>query len=347
MQRRLAVSVGVGSTRAGSRYIRSVHATLVLLILGACAGSIEHPINTELLQPRLAKSAIDSACSAGDDNEIRFAPGVETNAPVAVLSEEWLHGVGPPQPTVAVWADGRVEFLQVVVKRWERSLGAIPASSVAALTHEVAQSLAAAPRVMNVFGNDSESDRQATTIVVRDGSRWIGARVYGAHESDFLEVAAASDPQPPTTTVDGFGDVGYRPPKPFAEAYRRLLASRPNQGRRAEPYDYDVTFYPAELYSPHYLTRSEITWPHELPMPPPSLSPEQCDHDGMGCPFVLDARYREAGTRFYQRLRSQPVGPIVLVRGRRFQVGFDELYPGERSIDALIECVGQLGHAHE
>ncbi|MBL0220571.1 MAG: hypothetical protein IPQ07_42725 [Myxococcales bacterium] len=329
----------------------------MLVVVGACSGANKPPARTDELVPRPTKNAILAGCSGGEDNEVRLSTVVEPDAPVLVLGEIHLHGTQPPQPTIAIWADGRVLFTRALPTstdhvELESLEGSLPPAAVPGLVHDVAADLVAVPRYTDVFVHPGTSGGQMTTITVRDGHRWISATVYGAHEDDLLATAAnpgvlprAPRDLPPTL---GFSIPTFEtdpPPKPFARAYQRLLASRPPAGRPFVPHDFDlVVFSPGP--SAAGIRSSEIAWPRELPAPPPDLALATCD-DGDGCRYVLDARDREAAHRLDDALHATKTPPLLVSNGRRLSVRIDGLYRGERSIQALVSCSARLSNNPE
>ena len=172
-----------------------------ILSCAACVRRVERPASTEFLQARPTDDQIEAQCSQGDHNEIRYAGGIDPGAPILVLEEVHLHGSGPPQPTVAIWPDGKILFAHIARKRgdevrYDQLEGAIPKSTVDALVREVASAIKIVPRYKSIYVNFGEDGGQETTIVVRDGDKWRSADVYGAYEDDFLAAAAAAGTLP-------------------------------------------------------------------------------------------------------------------------------------------------------
>lgn len=325
----------------------------VVLGASACAHHVDYPSSTVVLQARATDDQIEKQCSEGKGNEIRVTSGVDPGTPILVLEEVHLHGWGPPQPTVAIWPDGKVLFAHPVGKngddiKYEKLEGAIPKSRVDELVHDVASALVSVPRYKSIYVNFGEDGGQLTTIVVRDGDKWRSATVYGAYDDDFLAAAAAVGtlPRKKLDPVFTGGTELYEdpPPKPFALAYRMLLAARPSAGHAYVPYDHDVVFFAP---APYNLKQhpSRVMWPGDLPKPPRGLSPSQCDqYDTDGCRYVLDVRFDNGATRLYRTIHSTKVWPIVVVGGKQFMVRIDGLYRGERSIHALITCTEHFSH---
>ncbi len=327
------------------------------MVVGACSGANKPPARTGELVPRPTKNAILAGCSGGEDNEVRLATGVEPDAPILVLGEIHLHGTQPPQRTIAIWADGRVLFTHALPTttdhvELESLEGSIPPATVLGLVEDVAADLVAVPRYANLFVHPVTSGGQMTTITVRDGDRWINATVYGAHEDDLLATAANPGvlPRAPrdAPTTSRFSIPTFEkdpPPKPFARAYQRLLASRPPTGRPFVPHDFDLVVI-APWPSTTGSGRSEMSWPRELPAPPPDLDLAACDH-GDGCRYLLDARDHQAADRLDAALHATKTPPLLVSNGRRFSVRIDGLYRGERSIEALISCSARLSNNQE
>jgi hypothetical protein len=320
------------------------------LVLGcvACARVVEHPASSEILQPRITDDQIVAHCGEGERNEIRIGSDVDPGAPIIVLEEVHLHGWGSPQPTVAIWPNGRILFAHPIGMdgdriKYEQLEATIPKTRVDTLVQETASALVTVPRYKSIYVNFGMDGGQLTTIVVRDGRQWRSATVYGAHEDDFLAAAAAAgtlprkalDPDLPGMTETLYEDP---PPKPFALAYRTLLATRPAAGHAYVPYDYGLVLFAPSQYDLRQHP-SQVIWPDELPKPPRSLSPGQCDqYDTDGCRYLLDAKYDGAAKRFYGALHATKVWPLVHVRDKQFMVRLDDFYRGERSIHALIRC---------
>jgi hypothetical protein len=121
--------------------------------------------------------------------------------------------------------------------------------------------------------------------------------------------------------------------------------TRPAQGHRAVPHDFDITFFAPD---PYYVKQhpSELTWPRDLPLPASDLVPAQCDLGAgrEGCRYAVNARYREPADRLDRIVSASEVPLIVLVNGKRFMISVDGRYRGERSIDALIFCAARFSH---
>jgi len=318
-----------------------------------------YPVSTEVLQPSLADQSVFAQCAVGAGNEVRLSGGVDPDAPIVVLEEEHLGGVQPPQPMVAIWPDGRILFTRPVERpspdgpRFEHLQGTIPVATVEKIIRDVAAKLSTVPHYTSTYAG---YHGQITRIVVRDGARWRGASVFGETESGFLAAAAGErDFAPPerqvtrpaqqatssdVIVVGGVGRTGS-PPRPFAEAYRDLLAARPDRGAPFTSYEFDVVFFPVD---PYWVDRGAAVedWPRELPNPPPTLAPEQCD-SYEGCRYVLDAKYNDAVKRLGRKLRDAKVRLIFVANQKQSMLRLVALYRGERSIDALTTCSGHFG----
>lgn len=336
-------------------------ACLGAVVVVACASSGDR--TTDALYPRAGEAALASRCSGGSHNEVRVA-GVDQDAPVIVLEEIHFHGGQPPQPTIAIWANGRVLFdHQKAVDVgghavFELLEGSMPKGEVEALVRKVTSAVTSVPRYTEAEQGAYISDGgQLTTITVRDGSRWFSASTYGADKDDFLATADGPRPQveEKSESLDANVPEGeidtarliqgpWNPPAPppaFSSAYRQLLENRPDGGVAYTPYDFDLTF----MFSRPDRQRmhpGEMVWPRDLPRPPPAKDLSTCDPDTGDCPYVLDVKYRDAATRLRQTLRASKEIPYVIIDGQRFVVRVDGFYQGERDIKALGSCSRQL-----
>ncbi|MGE5186068.1 MAG: hypothetical protein ACM31C_28625, partial [Acidobacteriota bacterium] len=142
------------------------------LVLGgvACARAVEHPASSEILQPQITDDQIVAHCSEGERNEIRIGSAVDAGAPIIVLEEVHLHGWGPPQPTVAIWPDGRILFAHPSGMdgdriKYEQLEATLPKARVDALVREMASALVTVPRYESIYVNFGMDGGQLTTIV--------------------------------------------------------------------------------------------------------------------------------------------------------------------------------------
>lgn len=344
---------------------RSTALCRLIVVVGACASPIEHPVNKDELRPRLTEKAIIAECGGGSGNEVLLADGVDPDAPILVLGEIHLHGGQPPQPTIAIWSDGRVLFnhmrsTEVDHRSFELLYGSITTASVQTLVRDVTADLIAVPRYSDAEHTYIVDGGQLTTITVRNGDRWISATVYGAYEEDFLAAAAGAhlekkieppNPAPSEREIDTstYLPVWERPsPSPqFSRAYKRLLEIRPDRGIPFIAYDFDIAFM---LPDPYYVRigQTEMAWPQELPAPPSATEIEALDpRFGVDAPYVLDAKYREAALRLRDALHASDVPPYFLIDGKHFMVRLDGFYRGERSIEAMFLCSEHLAKQHK
>jgi len=155
-------------------------------------------------------------------------------APLVVLYERdpWLRLRGSDAPTVAIWSDGSVVFRSDRARETlEGSIAAADAQRVAA---SVVRHVRAEPRHRDL---GAVSDMRTVQVVVRDGTSWRAASVYGLERGD------------------DDGDLGA--------AYRELLAVRPSHGEPFHPVDVRIVYWPFDnaLGEP-------VPWPRELPPPP-------------------------------------------------------------------------------
>jgi hypothetical protein len=314
----------------------------------ACSGPVHHPVHRDELRLRPTEKSIIAECGRGSGNEIRLASGLDANAPSLVLQETQLHGLQPPQPTLAIWSDGHVLFEHVRStdgqhRSFEMLEGSIPKAEVQLLIHDITAELVRVPRHADTRPTVYVSGGQLTTITVHDGDRWLSASFHGAYESDFLSAAVGAPAEQQVAPAGSAPLPDPLPPSlPFSRAYKRLLETRPDRGVPFVAYDFDVTFFvPVQYYV--RMGPSEMMWPAELPSPPPAFDLEACDpRDGGGCPFMLDTTYRGAAERLHATLHASKVPTYVLVNGKRFFVSLDGLYRGQRSIEAISYCSEHL-----
>jgi hypothetical protein len=337
----------------------------LLVIVGACVSPVEHPVNGDELQPRLTEKAIIAECRGGSGNEVRLAGEVDPDAPILVLEEIHLHGEQPPQPTIAIWSDGRVLFNHLRSadadhRSFELLQGSIAKSTVQTLVRDVTAELVTVPRYADAEHVYFIDGGQLTTITVHNGDRWISATVYGAYEEEFLAAAAGAhlekkvEPPTPVPSEDEIDTSRYlpafeppSPSPPFSRAYKRLLETRPDRGAPFAAYDFDVAFM---FPDPYYVRmgQTEMAWPRDLPAPPSATDIEASDPEfGVVSPYMLDAKYRDAALRLRDTLRASKVPPYFLVDGKRFMVRVDGFYRGERSIEAMFVCSEHLAKEHE
>jgi hypothetical protein len=286
----------------------------LLVVASACSGGGTR----DALHPRAGRAALAARCSGGSDNEVRVA-GVDPDAPVIVLEEIHYHGRQPPQPTIAIWADGHVLFNHQKAVDTDGAAvfdlleGSMRQREVETLVRSVTSALISVPRYAEAEQGYISDGGQLTTITVRDGRRWISASTYGAYEDDFL--ATADGPRPHIEkSVPLDANVPEReietgrlftasrdppaPPPPFSKAYRQLLASRPDGGVAYAPYDFDLSFMISRTDRQRRDPR-EMAWPRELPRPPPAKDLSACGPSRDVCPFVLDVQYRQAAHRLH------------------------------------------------
>jgi hypothetical protein len=331
--------------------------TVVILLcfvpLSACSRPHAEPrAHTDSLQPPPTKEMALAGCRGSGDDVQLDAP-IDTSAPIVVLEEIHLHGEQPPQPTIAIWADGHVVFTRDASERFEHLDGEISTSTAATIARDVFAAIERVPRYTDVDKNHEVAGGQVTMITVRRGDRWRSASVYGAWRDDFLaETGKNTAPKPVSPGVPSaehlfstaLADVELErepPPTGFATAYRRVFESLPTSGARFSPYAFDVRFF-----SPDNTVEAplpELVWPIDLPTLPHDLRPTHCDpYDTDGCPYVLDPEYRDAAARLRSQLVVNNKVRTVIVNGNRFMVVFDALYRGQHSIDAVVECARQL-----
>jgi hypothetical protein len=268
-----------------------------------------------------------------------------------MLEEIHLHGAQPPQPTIAIWADGRAVFTKEVGDRFEHLNGQLPPATAEAIARDVFSDVEGVARNTDVEVGYSSDGGQVTTIVVRQGSKWRGVSLYGDYRDDFLadphQQVQATPPvtDGPYTLVPADIESKRDPPPPgFARAYRRLDESIPTHGWRHEPDGFDIRFFGPDKATAAPL--HDLAWPSSLPGPPDDLQPLACDpHTTDGCPYSLDAAYTAAAAQFREQLVVDNKSRVVNIGGRRFMVGFDSLYRGQHSVDAVIECGRQLVRA--
>jgi len=324
-------------------------ATIVTLLVTTASCSLEHVTSRGGLQPRDHTTALAGHCGWGERNLLWLEHYNEQDVPVVVLDEDIIScfGSAKPRPTVAIWEDGRIVFIRKAGAGFEKVQGVIPRAEVRSLVHDVAAKLTSSDRRhdTNTSGHIL-SGTQITTIIVRDGDRWRASTIDGASEDDFRDaVAGVSQPPPnPTSTVDF--DVGLPtndpPPRTFAELYVRLLESRPANAKSFVPYAYDIDLLEIDhrgLGSGRWddEQRRSVAWPSDLPTPPDDVVPGRCenslDAERQPCEYALDPSYNATVERHQREGTNR-----VRVKGALYYLRATELYAGERTIRALMEC---------
>lgn len=199
----------------------------------------------------------------------------------------------------------------------------------------VAKQMRAAPAHSSV---SDWTDRRTVEIVVRDGSVWRVADVYGLTR-DGPPAPLEDVPCPPGSRRRVCGFVA-RPekkatePAGFFSAYRTLLDARPKAGTAFIPTDIKVLFWGFD-----HARGTPVPWPNDLPAPPKDAVPAE---DSLGDPtaysFVIASSYEPALRRLLETAyTANPRG--ISFNGHMWTVEPLRRYRGQEAVEQVLRCV--------
>jgi hypothetical protein len=266
--------------------------------------------------------AADGAAPAAPPKPLcRFDAGLVTVStlassgdPLIVLYERnpWLMSVGSDFPTVVIYEDGRVLFVEGARGHEKVMSGHVDAGVAVGLRDElVAAGFMGVPGDTNCAGG--VSDLVTVEILVRRGDAWKMASAYGLGRD---------------------GSCGAPPPKAFVEAYGRLLKLRPRHAKPFAPEEIDV-----EIWGFENAVGKPVPWPAEVPAPPANVIPQwNAPYSPKAYHHVLPAKFQPQIAKLLRALVAGKHPRAMLLNGQKWTVDPRALWPGYRMVEDAVHC---------
>jgi len=170
-------------------------------------------------------------------------------APILVVFERnpWLMSVGSDFPSVVVYEDGRMIFVQEEGRQAKPMTGKGDPRVATTLRDQL---VARGFTKLAVETNCSDATDQVTVeILLRTGASWKMASAYGIRRD---------------------GRCGVTPPKAFVDGYTALQRLRPSDSKPFEPEELQV-----QIWGFEHAKGEPLPWPSEVPSPPITVVPEE------------------------------------------------------------------------
>jgi len=243
------------------------------------------------------------------------APGSPASGePLIVLYERnpWLMSVGSDFPTVAVYEDGRVLFVEGKRGNERAMIGHLDARAAEALRDDlVGAGFMGVPSDTDCA--KGVSDQVTVEVLVRRGAAWKMASAHGLGRD---------------------GSCDGRSPKAFVEAYRRLLKLRPADAKPFEPEELDV-----QIWGFENALGKPVPWPADVPAPPATVIPQwNAPYSPKGYHHVLSAKFRPQLEKLLRAMNTGKSSRAMLLNGHKWTVDPRPLWPGYRVVEEVVHC---------
>jgi hypothetical protein len=238
---------------------------------------------------------------------------VSATDPILVVFERnpWLMSVGSDFPTVVVYEDGRMLFIQREGRQAKVMMGHVDARAAATLRDSLVArgfTKAAAETTCSDW-----TDQVTVEILLRGGASWKMASAYGIGRDGRCKVA---------------------PPKAFLDAYTALQRLRPTDAKPFEPEEIAV-----EIWGFESAKGEPLPWPTEVPAPPTSVVPEEYGpYSPKSYRYVISARFRPQIDKLIRMMNSADPPRAVLLNGHRWTVVPRSLWQGYRLVEDVMRC---------
>ena len=275
----------------------------LFVVFGAPMRAVEGPVPTAVSHER---------CRV-DAGLITVPKDASNAAPMFVVFERnpWLTSVGSDFPSVVVYEDGRMIFVQGEGLQAKPMTGKVDAKVATTLRDQL---VAGGFTKLEGETNCSEATDQVTVeIILRTGASWKMASAYGLRKN---------------------GRCGVIPPKSFVDAYTALQRLRPSDSKPFEPEEIQV-----QLWGFEYAKGRPLPWPSDVPAPPSTVVPEQYGpYAPKSYNHVIPAKYRPQVEKLIHAMDSADPPRAMLLNGHKWTVVPRWLWPGYAVVEDVVRC---------